>query len=212
MSFFGKGDKKKKTEEEAASQIDENATVDGEETSDEQAEVEAPEQEEISPEAQAAEWKDKYVRALAELENFRKRTDAQRADARRFATESLMRDLLPVLDALGHACCAEGDGEAIREGVKLAQHDLLRILGENGMTEIEAMGQLFDPRVHEAMGMIPSEEHPAGTVIFELAKGYVVHERVLRPSRVQIAMAPPAPPEEEPSEKPDEESTEEAND
>ena len=76
MSFFGKGDKKKKTDEEAASQVDENATVDGEEISEDQSEAEAPEQEEISPEAQAAEWKDKYVRALAELENFRKRTDA----------------------------------------------------------------------------------------------------------------------------------------
>ncbi len=213
--FFGKGDKKKKADAEADAQnLSGDAPDDASEAAEEAPDVLDPEQAaaeqapvegEISPEAEAAEWKDKYVRSLAELENFRKRTERDRELGRRFASEELMRSLLPVLDALQHACFAEGDGEAIREGVKLAKHDLLRILSEKGMTEIEAEGQPFDPRFHEAMGMIPSPDHPAGTVMIELAKGYLVHDRVLRPSRVQIAAAPPPPPAQEdaPSDTPD---------
>ncbi|MDH3590971.1 MAG: nucleotide exchange factor GrpE [Planctomycetota bacterium] len=192
-AMFGKDKKRRKEaqgEAPAAPEVD-TETVD-EETATETLQV----GEAIEPAAPVEEWKEKYVRVLAELDNFRKRTDRDRETSRKYACEDLMRALLPVLDALNHATDAEGDGDAIRDGVRLALHDMLRILGEKGMVEIAAIGEPFDPHVHEAIGMIPSHDHAPGTVVLELARGYTVHERVLRPSRVQIAGKPPEPPAE----------------
>ena len=125
--FFGKGDKKKKADQEAAAQHVEGEEVQDDSTAEEQAEARGSGAgRDFSPEAEAAEWKDKYVRALAELENFRKRTDAHAAPMPRDVSRSEVphaRLYCPCSTRLQHACCAEGDGEAIREGVKLAQHD-----------------------------------------------------------------------------------------
>ena len=87
---------------------------------------------EAEAEAEEAEqdWKERYLRALAEQENFRKNTERERARERKYAEEALMRDLLPVLDSLQMACSAEGDVEAIRKGIDLARHSLLNVLQE----------------------------------------------------------------------------------
>jgi molecular chaperone GrpE len=149
-----------------------------------------------APPDPAAEWRDRYLRALAELDNYRKRADRDREIARTYATEGLLRDLLPVLDDLETALTIEGSLDAIREGVGLALRHLVNGLEAKGMRPIEALGQPFDPRFHEAMGVVPAGDKPPGTIVAELRKGYVFHDRILRPSRVQIAMAPPEPAEE----------------
>jgi molecular chaperone GrpE len=147
-----------------------------------------------SPEAHAdpaAEWRDKYLRALAELDNYRKRVEREREIARVYATDALLREVLPVVDDLETALKIEGKLDAIRDGVALALRHLVNALEAKGMKAIEALGKPFDPRFHEAMGMIPAPGKAPGTVVVELKRGYVFHDRVLRPARVQIAMAPP---------------------
>jgi molecular chaperone GrpE len=144
-----------------------------------------------APPDPAAEWRDKYLRALAELDNYRKRTERDREIARVYATDALLRDVLPVVDDLETALRIEGSLDAIREGVALALRHLVNALEAKGMRPIEALGKPFDPRFHEAMGVVPAEGKAPGTVVTELKRGYVFHDRVLRPARVQIAMAPP---------------------
>jgi molecular chaperone GrpE len=151
------------------------------------AEAAAPE----APPDPAAEWRDKYLRALAELDNYRKRADREREIARVYATDALLREVLPVVDDLETALRIDASPEAIREGIALALRHLVNALEAKGMKQIEAIGQPFDPRFHEAMGVVPAPGKAPNTVVTELAKGYVFHDRVLRPARVQIVMAPP---------------------
>jgi molecular chaperone GrpE len=142
----------------------------------------------------AAEWRDKYLRLLADNDNFRKRVERDREQTRLYACEGLMRDLLPVLDGLQLAIDAPGDAGAIRDGVQLALQEALRIMADKGLAPIDALGEMFDPRFHEAVGALPATEGQAqGTIVAELRRGYRLHERVLRPSRVHIAMQPQQP-------------------
>jgi molecular chaperone GrpE len=144
-----------------------------------------------APPDPAAEWRDKYLRAHAELDNNRNRADREREIARVYATDALLREVLPVVDDLETALKIEGKLDAIRDGVALALRHLVIALEAKGMKPIEALGKPFDPRFHEAMGMVPAPGKAPGTIVVELKKGYVFHDRVLRPARVQIAMAPP---------------------
>jgi molecular chaperone GrpE len=146
-----------------------------------------------APPDPAAEWRDKYLRALAELENYRKRQERDREIARIYATEALLREVLPVVDDLETAARIDASPDAIREGISIALRHLVNALEAKGMKPIEAVGLPFDPRFHEAMGVVPAPGKAPNTVVTELAKGYVFHDRVLRPARVHIAMAPPPP-------------------
>jgi len=150
----------------------------------------------VQPIEENLDYKDKYLRMLADVDNMRKRGERERAAARKFALEALMRDLLPVLDALEFAGAAEGDAEAIREGIKLATTSALRVLQNHGLETIEAHGAHFDPRFHEAVAMRPVPELEANTVALEERRGYVLNERVLRPSLVHVVMAPPEAPQD----------------
>jgi molecular chaperone GrpE len=148
-----------------------------------------------SPESPAAgtsaeDWRDKYLRALAELDNYRKRMEREREQTRLYAVEALVRDLLPVLDSLELALAADGGAEAIRAGVELARQEALRVLADRGLAPIEALGRLFDPREHEAAGTVFDPTRPEGTVVTELRRGYRLRDRVVRPARVQIAVSP----------------------
>jgi molecular chaperone GrpE len=153
-------------------------------------EQETPEAE-AAPEAEEKDYQELYLRTLAELDNYRKRVDRDREQGRRYAAENLMRSLLPVLDALELAVDAAGEDDDVCRGVRLALTDFLRILNDQGMEPIEALDQPFDPRFHEAVGMLPDPERPAGTVIKEERRGYRLRDRVLRASRVQISVQPP---------------------
>jgi len=183
--------KRKKKREHEAVEAAEGTAAPGENEAVEPVDGSAEQVEAVDPETTVEYWKDRYVRNLAELDNFRKRSERARAAGQQYAIEDLCRRLIPSLDALGMAIEAAGDAEEIKGGVELALKDLLRVLSEKGMKPIDALHEPFDPRFHEAVGMQPSDEHPVGTVLLEMQRGYMLHDRVLRASRVHIAMAMP---------------------
>jgi molecular chaperone GrpE len=158
-------------------------------------EQETPEAE-AAPEPEEKDYRELYLRTLAELDNYGKRVERDREQGRRYAAENLMRSLLPVLDTLELAVGAAGEADDVCKGVQLALDDFLRILRDRGMEPIEALDQPFDPRYHEAVGMLPDPELPAGTVVKEERRGYRLNDRILRASRVQISVQPPKPAKE----------------
>jgi len=170
---------------EAARAEEERPAVAGDETSPPVVEKAVPDE--------AAQWREKYMRILAEQENSRKRLEREKEQARCYALESFLRDFLPVLDALECALAAQCDAGALREGVGLAMQDALRILKEKGLEPIEVEDQPFDPRWHEATAAVPVADKTPGTVLREVRRGYRFRDRVLRASRVEVAMPVPEP-------------------
>lgn len=138
---------------------------------------------------------DRYVRAVAEFDNVRKRSAREREEYTRYANESLLRDILPVLDNLDRALQAARSEPAtsLTTGVELIQRELLRILEKFGLTAFSSVGQPFDPERHEAIARVPSTDLPDMTVAGETARGYLLHGRVLRPAMVTVAVAPDEP-------------------
>jgi molecular chaperone GrpE len=144
-----------------------------------------------------AELKDKYLRALADTDNVRKRMRQQSEETVRLQRENLLRDLLPITDNLERAVEAArggGNGKPIVEGVEMVLRSLLDFLRNNGVSPRESVGRPFDPQFHEAVDHVESGEHPPNTVISEFHRGYQVGERVLRPARVAVAKAPSGAP------------------
>ena len=146
-------------------------------------------------EAQLQDANERALRSHAELENFRKRSQRELADERRYAVVPLVRDLLPVVDNLQRAIDAaekpEG-GSALLAGVQLVASQLEAILKQHQCVRIEAVGAPFDPHFHEAIGQEPSDEHPAGTVSRAFQAGYKLHDRVIRPAQVFVSTGPAA--------------------
>lgn len=136
---------------------------------------------------------DRFLRQTAELENFKKRSAREREEAIRFANEYLIRDLLPVLDNLERAVAhakGGGNGKPLVEGVEMVLKGFLDALSRHGVVQLSAVGQPFDPVKHEAMAQLESDEHDPNTVVQEHHKGYLLHERLLRPVLVSVAKAP----------------------
>ena len=137
-----------------------------------------------------AELKDQMLRRQAELENYRKRLIRDKEEAVQFANESLIRDILGFLDNMDRALAAAkngGDLNALIEGFGMTQNQLLSTLDKNwGLKEIEAVGKEFDPSLHEACMMTVDESLEKETVLEEFQKGYTLHDRVIRPSKVKI--------------------------
>ena len=144
--------------------------------------------------AQAAENHDLYLRARAELENLRKRAAKERTEALRFGNESILRNLLPVLDGLDRALAAAGEdivGAAFHEGLQLLANQLLDTLQKEGLEAVAVTpGDLFDPTLHEAISTIPTDQYAENSIVEEITRGYRYKERVLRPSQVVVARAP----------------------
>jgi molecular chaperone GrpE len=142
---------------------------------------------------QLEEKQDRLLRALADAENFKRRTQRDRDESVRYANESLLRDLIPVLDnfdrALG-AARAAGGAESLVGGVELIQRELLKVLERAGVTRYSALGQAFDPTRHEAIGRVVSVDAKPGTVVAETMPGYLLNNRVLRAALVSVAAAP----------------------
>ena len=136
---------------------------------------------------------DSLLRNQAEFENFKKRTAREKADLLKFRNESLMRELLPVIDnferSLAHAKDAPSIDDII-SGIDLIKKDLMGKLEKLGLKAISAQGEPFDPLKHEATLQIETSEHPENTVVDELQKGYCIHDRLLRPAMVTVAKAP----------------------
>ena len=142
---------------------------------------------------QLDEKQDRLLRALADAENIRRRAQREREDYVRYATESLVRDLVPVLDNFDRAIAAAraaGSAPGLVEGVELIQRELLRVLERAGVVRYSAVGEPFDPTRHEAISRIVSTTAEPDTVVAETAPGYMLHGRVLRAALVAVAAAP----------------------
>ncbi|MBK7769971.1 MAG: nucleotide exchange factor GrpE [bacterium] len=135
---------------------------------------------------------DKWLRAMAEMDNLRKRTRREVADARRFAQADAVRGFLDVLDNLERALQSSagaadtGAPDPFREGIELIRQKIRSVLQDQGITQIEALGLHLDPLVHEAVGQLPREGGEPGTIIEVAQAGYRLGELVLRPARVII--------------------------
>lgn len=153
------------------------------------------------------ELEERELRNLAELENFRKRAQRERDELKRYAVTEPFRELLEVLDNLERALSSEGTAEDVRRGVEMILQQMRDVLRRFGVQEVEAVGEEFDPAMHDAVVRQEDPTIKTPTVTDELQRGYVLHDRLLRPARVRVAI----PLEEEaPSEGEDEgESSEE---
>lgn len=141
-----------------------------------------------------AETRDQMLRLRADFDNFRKRLQKDKDDAVRFANESLIGDLLPILDnfELGlKAAASAADAQGILQGMTMVKSQLERLLTDYGVQPIDALHQPFDPHLHEAVGQQPSADHPEGTVLAQHRRGYRLHDRLLRPATVVVAQAAP---------------------
>jgi molecular chaperone GrpE len=143
-------------------------------------------------EAKATENRNSYLRAVAELDNFRKRSEREIENARKFAIERFAQELVTVGDALeaGINAGAANPGPALLEGAQATLRQLHRAFDKGGIKIIDPAGQPFDPEWHEAMTVQESREHPADTVLSVIQKGYSLNGRLLRPARVIVSKTP----------------------
>jgi molecular chaperone GrpE len=149
-------------------------------------------------EAELADLRDRSARTLADFDNFRKRAERERLDLRKYALIEPFRDLLEVLDNLERALAAGGTIDDLRQGVSMIARQFLEVLKRYGVSPIDSLGQRFDPLVHEAVSRHDRDDVAEPTVTGELARGYHLHERLLRPALVTVAV--PAPKRTEPAE------------
>jgi len=140
------------------------------------------------------EYKDRYMRTLADFENFRKRSEREKTEFYKYALAGLLRDLLPVLDNFDRALDHAGDGDDFHRGVLLIYKQLYDILTKRGLKPIEQSGVPFDPKIHEAVVSEEDPSVPSHTVIAILQKGYFLHDRLLRPAMVKVAVGGPEEP------------------
>ena len=137
---------------------------------------------------------DLYLRERADLENARKRHLRDKEDALRFANDRLLKEMIPVLDnlerAVEHAGQGDDGNQGLLEGVNMTINQFRKALEAFGVKPIIAIGADFDPNLHQAMGQIESAEQAPNTVVSEFQKGYLLHDRLLRPSLVMLAKAP----------------------
>lgn len=143
--------------------------------------------------AQAFEFKDKYLRMAADLDNFRKRARRENEDAERRGRETTLREMLPVFDnlerAAQHATQAT-DAKAVADGVRMVIKQFEMTLERMGITRVASVGLGFDPNVHEAIQHLESTEHAPGTVVTEVQAGYLLGDKLVRPAMVVVAKAP----------------------
>lgn len=130
---------------------------------------------------------DRLIRLQADYDNFRRRTRQEKEDIYKYSAERLVCALLPVLDNFDLALSAEGSSiESFKSGVQMIYKQLMDVLGAEGVAQIPAVGEQFDPQIHEAVLRAESEEHPDNTIIEELRRGYYLKDRVIRPSMVKV--------------------------
>ena len=136
---------------------------------------------------------DRLLRVSAEFENYKKRSAREMAEVQKYANQSLVRDLLPIIDNLEMAIksAAESTGNTdgcLLDGVELTYKEILKVFEKNNIEQIAAIGKPFDPNFHEAVMREESDEYPENTVANELQKGYLMHDRLIRPAMVVVAM------------------------
>lgn len=130
---------------------------------------------------------DKYIRAVAEFDNYKKRAIKEKADAIKYGNEEIIKDILPFMDSLDRALEHDtGDIQVFKDGVALIQDQLLCCLKKHGVEKIEAAGKTFDPNFHEALMQMDSEQHDENKIVSEMEKGYLLNGRLVRPSKVCV--------------------------
>jgi molecular chaperone GrpE len=134
--------------------------------------------------------KDRHLRLLADFDNYRKRAEREQKSQARFSMVEPLRELLPVVDNLERALAAPGSADDLRHGVAMIVRQFLEVLRKIGVEPVPAVGHRFDPRFHEAVMRVEGDDVEAPTVVEELQRGYVFHERLLRPSMVKVAVPP----------------------
>ena len=143
---------------------------------------------------EAESFRDKWLRAAADLENYRKRAQREREEVEKFANEKLLKDLLPVLDDIDRALGMTGENvsaeaQKVVDGLRLVQKKFVAQLEKHGVTTFESVGKAFDPSLHEAVQQIHAEM-PAGSVAVELQRGFLISGRLLRPALVTVSLGP----------------------
>ena len=136
--------------------------------------------------------KDRLLRMTAEFDNYRKRVDRERRELSEAAAADLIRDILPIIDDLERAMAAAAGtatDSALVKGIELTHRQLIEQLRRRGVESVSAIGQIFDPEVHEAVGSVPADGRPDGEIVAEFRKGYRAGGRLLRAAMVQVAKA-----------------------
>lgn len=140
---------------------------------------------------EAKETYDRLLRVSAEFENYKKRAAREMSDLRKYANENIAKAMLPVIDNLGRAIeSSDNDGHGNRslvEGVDMTLKEILKVLEQFGVKPFESVGEAFDPAFHQAVMQEETEEHPDNIVLTELQKGYMMHDRLLRPAMVIVS-------------------------
>lgn len=142
---------------------------------------------------EAAASHERYLRAVADLENFRKRALREKEEVRQFGTAAVMEDIVPILDNLNLGLAAakqQGEGRAIADGVALVLEQLKATLARHGLNEVNPAGQAFDPHLHECITHQPSAEVPEEKVMQVVRPGYMLNGRLLRPASVVVSSGP----------------------
>ena len=172
-------DKKIKVETEETTAAGEEAAPDENQTLKEALEAK---------EKEAKDNYERYLRAVAELDNFRKRAARDKADIIKYGKEDLVKDILPFLDSLDRALAHadSSDARSFKDGIALIQDQLLCCLKKHGVERIESAGVNFDPNFHEALMQMDSADHQDNQIVSEMEKGYILNGRLIRPSRVCV--------------------------
>lgn len=153
---------------------------------------------EAAPSAEAEELRNRLMRTLADFDNFRKRAEKEKEDHKKFAVVDVLKDILGVTDNLERALAAPGGVDELKQGVEMILRQQAEVLRRWGVEPVKAVGEAFNPAVHEAVAREDSADIDVPTVTGELQRGYTIHGRLLRPAMVSVAMpgAKPAPPAE----------------
>ena len=143
---------------------------------------------------EADKFKDLYMRSQAEMENMKRRLEREKTEFLKFANDNLVKDLLPVLDnierAVGHACPAGVPGDGLAEGILMTIEGFKSVLEKYGVKPIQAVGEKFDPNYHDAVMQQESAEVEENTILEEVQKGYLLNDRLVRPSMVIVSRRP----------------------
>lgn len=181
------------TQEEKAQEQKDGAIVEEEAAAEAIEDAPEPSAEEalVTAREEAAAHYDRYLRTAAELDNFRKRTARMRMEVREDTLRDVLLQIAPALDNMKRALDQETeDAQALKQGIELIHSQLNGALEGYGLKLIDAIGQVFDPNVHEAMVEVEDAERAPGTVIEEMEKGYTLNGKVVRPARVIVSKAP----------------------
>jgi molecular chaperone GrpE len=164
------------------------------ETSETAAQSQETDEEEVAKlRREIADLRDRSMRTLADFDNYRKRSERERQETKKYALAEPMRDFLEIVDNLDLALAAAGSADDLKRGVQMIHRQMMDLLRRHGVKEIEALGQPFDPSLHEA---VSREEDPTvkePTVTGEMRRGYRIHDRLLRPAMVKVSVPVEAP-------------------